>query len=278
MQLKVMIKRGLGLFKNPVYVTVRQLDPEAMLKGKHVVVTGGGSGIGKEITRAAARQGAAVLITGRNEEKLKKAVAELNVAGSSVSCLQWDICAHSDMTGILEKVEKLFGGSIDCWVNNAGIYPGGYSYLNATEEVWDQVFDTNLKATCMVTNAVARYMIERKIEGNILTISSETGSCAYTNPYGILKAALNSYIQGLAYELARYGIRSNGIAPGVTVSEINPRNADGDLNWGTIAGRMMRPEEIAETALFLLSDASKCINGEIITCNGGNCLTVEYFR
>lgn len=278
MRLKARIK-GLvrSLAQTPVYVSVGQLAPDALLKGKRVVVTGGGSGIGKEIAKTAALHGANVLITGRNEEKLQKSVAEIVAAGKSAVCLVWDICDNADMPGILHEIEQKIGG-IDCWVNCAGVYPGGFSYQNTTSEIWDEVFSINLKATCMVTNAVAKYMIEHKTEGTILTISSETGNCAYTNPYGLSKAALNSYIRGLAYELAKYRIRSNGIAPGITVSEINPKDRDGDLSLNTITGRLMRPEEMAQTALFLLCDASKCINGEIITCNGGNCIQVEYFR
>lgn len=201
----------------------------------------------------------------------------MSAAGKDVAYLAWDICDNGDMPGVLCEIERKIGG-IDCWVNCAGVYPGAVDYQNATSEIWDKVFSINLKATCMVTNAAAKYMIEHKTEGTLLTISSETGSCAYTNPYGILKAALNSYIRGMAYELARYKIRSNGIAPGGTVSEINPREPDGDLNWYSIMGRMLRPEELAQTALFLLCDASKCISGEIVACNGGNSLQVEYFR
>lgn len=262
----------------PVYVTVGQMLPGELLAGKRVVVTGGGSGIGKEIARAAVKQGASVLITGRNGEKLEKAAAELNEQKQSVSCLAWDICDFADMPGVLQKAETLLGGEIDCWVNNAGIYPGGYSFRNTTEAVWDRVFDINLKATCFVSNAVANYLIEKGNGGSLLFVSSETGSCAYTNPYGMSKAALNSYIKGLAYELVRYGIRSNGVAPGITVSDINPRDTAGDLHAEPIIGRMLLPEEIAQTAIFLLSDLSKCINGEIILCNGGNCIPVESFR
>lgn len=277
MDLKTMVKKGIGLFKTPVYVTVGQLSPDEVLKGKRVIVTGGGSGIGKEIAKAAALQGAIVLITGRNGEKLQKAAAEMSCDGRAAAYLAWDICDNEDMPEVFREIEQKIGG-VDCWVNCAGIYPGGISYQNTTSEIWDKVFSVNLKATCMVTNAAAKYMIEHKTEGTLLTISSETASCAYTNPYGLSKAALNSYIRGMAYELAKYHIRSNGIAPGITVSEINPRDPDGDLGIGTITGRLIRPEEIAQTALFLLSDAAKCINGEIITCNGGNCIQVEYSR
>ena len=279
MSLKSKVKSVMRRFgRRPVYITVGQLTPDTLLEGKRIVVTGGGSGIGKEIARAAASHGAEVLITGRNEEKLNNAVAELNDCGKAVSFMQWDIWAHDNMAEVIKNAENLLGGGINCWVNNVGVYPGNYSYQNTTDKIWDSVFDTNLKSTCMVTNAIARHMIEQKTEGIILTISSETGFCAYTNPYGLSKAALNSYIKGMAYELAKYGIRCNGIAPGITVSEINPRAVDGDLSARTIIKRMMRPEEIAQTALFLLSDISKCVNGEIIICNGGNCLPVEYFR
>ena len=110
-------------------------------------------------------------------------------------------------------------------------------------------------------------------EGNLIFITSETGNQAYDIPYGMTKAALNSLTQALSRRVYKQGIRVNAIAPGVTVSDMTKDYAevsDGNYFRKSASDRIFLPEEIAEVVCFLLSDASKCISGEIIHCNAGN--------
>lgn len=116
-----------------------------------------------------------------------------------------------------------------------------------------------------------RYFLNNEIQGNILFTSSERGIMSDTHIYGIAKAGVNSLIKGLARQYAGNGIRINGVAPGMTASGINSIDSDSNLYHPSVAGkRVIRPEEIAEVAAFLISNASVCINGEIIACDNAN--------
>lgn len=111
----------------------------------------------------------------------------------------------------------------------------------------------------------------------MLFVSSETGMTADERPYGLTKAALNSLVQGIAYRYVNQGFRINALAPGVTVTDMIDKQDDGDLSCSYgITGRYYLPEEVAEVASFLLSDASNCINGQIIHCNEGKTINARW--
>ena len=95
-------------------------------------------------------------------------------------------------------------------------------------------------------------------------------------PYGLTKAALNSLVQGLAYRYVNKGYRINAVAPGVTISDMVGGDANGDLRYGNITHRYYLPEEVAEVASFLLSDASNCLNGQILVCNEGKTINARW--
>lgn len=261
------------------YVNIGRLVSGKLLKGRHILVTGGGSGIGKAIADSFAENGANVVIAGRREERLKDTAEEINqrINGQLVRTVCWDL---TDISVIDEKISKSISlmDGLDGIVNSAGIYKE-LNYEIANEDDFDEVFNINLKGTYFVTNRVAVYMKKRLIQdGGIITIASQAGRLADTGPYALSKSALITYIQGLAYALAPFGIRSNGISPGDTATEMIHRDPMGNIKNESRMGRLIRPEEIAETALFLMSSLSGCINGEIITCNGGNTLRTEYDR
>lgn len=120
---------------------------------------------------------------------------------------------------------------------------------------------------------------ENKTEGtkNILFTSSETSITVDERPYGLTKAALNSLVQGLAYRYVNEGYRINAVAPGVTVSDMVGAGTDGNLTYNyNITDRYYLPEEVAEVACFLLSDASNCLNGQILVCNEGKTLNARW--
>lgn len=119
--------------------------------------------------------------------------------------------------------------------------------------------------------------MREKRKGNVLFVSSETGETVDWRPYGFTKAAVNSVVQGLAYLFIEDGIRINAVAPGVTASDMTGIKAEGNLYYeGNALNRVYLPEEVAETACFLLSDASGCISGQIITCNNGKTINARW--
>ncbi len=170
---------------------------------------------------------------------------------------------------------KLLGG-IDRLVNNAGLSLHE-SFQTVTPEGIDLQVSTNLRGPFFLSQRVLAYMIENKNKGQVLFISSETSETADIRPYGLTKAALNSLVQGLAYLYIKEGIRVNAIAPRVTATEMTGFKAEESLSYSyNPDGRVYLPEEMAEVAAFILSDASACISGQIITCNNGKTINTRW--
>lgn len=241
------------------------------LDGKKVIITGGGKGLGFAMAKKFTEEGAKVLISGRNRKVL-------SAAAESIGCefLELDVTRVSDFNAFIEKSHDILGG-INCLVNNAGISLHENSFFDVTEETFDAQIFTNFKGPFFLTQAFTDYIIKYKIKGNILFISSETGDTMDFRPYGFTKAAVNSMVQGLAYLFRKDGIRINAVAPGVTASDMTGLRKDGNLFAGEYAtGRYYLPEEVAETACFLLSDLSGCISGQIITCNNAQTVNARW--
>ena len=256
--------------QRPVYARITCLEPSRKLKGKKIVVTGGGSGLGYAMAKRFVEEGAEVLITGRN-------IANLSKSASEVGCqyLQMDIQDVSAYDAFLEKADNLLGG-INCLVNNAGISLHERTFFDVTEDSFRQQVDTNLIGTFFLTQHFAKYLLKKQAEGNILVISSETGITSDIRPYGYTKAALNSMVEGVAYMFAKQNIRINAIAPGITASKMTGRDPNGDISSKiNMLGRVYLPEEVAEVAAFLLSDASSCLTGQILVCNNGKTINAR---
>ena len=245
-------------------------EPGNRLKGKRIIVTGGSGGIGQAMAKRFACEGAKVLITGRNEEKLRQLASELGC-----ETLPFDVTRTEGIDAfVAQAIEKL--GGIDCLVNNAGISLHE-SFQTVTPEGFDQQVATNLKGPFFMSQRVLAYMEKNNTKGHVLFVSSETGETADIRPYGLTKAAVNSLVQGLAYLYAKQGIRVNAIAPGVTASAMTGFDADENLACSfNVNGRVYLPDEMAEVAAFLLSDSSGCISGQIITCNNGNTINARW--
>ena len=256
--------------QRPVYAKITCLKPSEKLKGKKIIVTGGGSGLGYAMAKRFVEEGAEVLISGRNIENLSKSAIEIGC-----KYLQMDVKDISAYDSFLEKADKLLGG-INCLVNNAGISLHERNFFDVTEDSFRSQVDTNLTGTFFLTQHFAKYLIGKKTEGNILVISSETGITSDIRPYGYTKAALNSMVEGAAYMFAKQNIRINAIAPGVTASKMTGRDPNGDIySKNNMLGRVYLPEEIAEIASFLLSDASYCLTGQILVCNNGKTINAR---
>lgn len=271
MGLKLYIKRGIKYilkeYKQPIIkVEVVQKEPSNLFKDKVYIITGGGSGLGFYMAKKLISEGAFVVITGRNEQKLKNAKKDL---GKNCSYKVFDIGNIKEADSIINSIFEEYK-MIDGIINNAGISLHEWDFMKVDEEKFDSQFLTNLKGGYFFTQSYIRRLCKIKKNGNVIFISSERGSMCDDLPYGLTKASINSLVQSLSFRYYQDGIRVNGIAPGVTASEMTNIDKNSDLYSNCNAGRFFVPEEVAELACFLLSDYSKCISGEVIHCNGGN--------
>ena len=243
------------------------------LKGKNIIVTGGSKGLGYAIAKKCVEEAANVLITGRNKESLEIAKKSLEPHCFAVA---FDITDFEKIDTFYFEADRLFPDNrIDAIVNNAGISLHEKGIMNVTVDSWDKQIDINLKGTYFFTKGYLKYIEANKQEyGNILIVSSERGLSGDSIPYGLSKAAINNFVQGLSKKYIERGIRVNGIAPGVTATEMTGINVDGNLyRYDAIGKRYFIPDEVAEVAEFLLSDRSNCISGEVIACDQGQYLS-----
>lgn len=255
-----------------VQVNVGQIRAGNILKGKKIVITGGGSGLGYAMAKKFISEGAEVVISGRNADKLKAAAEKLG--SSNCKTVAADVCDVARSMDFLEKAKELLGGRIDCLVSNAGVSLHENIYTNVTVEGFDKQFNTKFRAGYFLGKAFLEMKTkEEQPNAELLYITSETGDQVYDIPYGMTNAALNSMVGAFSRRVYQQGIRVNAIAPGVTLTEMTrdyAESSDGNLYRNCASGRTFLPEEVAEVACFLLSDASKCISGEVIHCNAGN--------
>ena len=274
MSLKFKIKHLISFLLHgeakPIYAQISYLAPNRQLTGKKIVITGGGRGLGYAMAKKFVAEGAEVLIAGRNEKTLQKRTEELNC-----QYLTLDVQDTSSFKRFIEKADEILGG-INCLVNNAGISLHEAGFLDVSPEQFDAQVNTNLKGCFFLTQEFIEYSKGRVEMKNILFTSSETSMTVDERPYGLTKAALNSLVQGLAYRYVNEGFRINAVAPGVTVSDMVGGDANADLSYGNITHRYYLPEEVAEVASFLLSEASNCLNGQILVCNEGKTINARW--
>lgn len=256
---------------NPVYANISYLSPNETLCGKKVVITGGGRGLGFFMAKKFVAEGAEVLIAGRNIKVLEESAKKLEC-----KYLQLDVSNTSEFDAFMDKAEELLGG-LNVLVNNAGISLHENTFFDVTPETFDKQVDTNLKGAFFLTQTFIRHIKNTDTKACVLFVSSETGDTMDFRPYGFTKAAINSMVQGLAYLFAKDGIRVNAVAPGITASDMTGLSTEGDISYrGNISGRVYMPEEVAEVAAFLISDAAGCVSGQIITCNNARTVNARW--
>ena len=164
-------------------------------------------------------------------------------------------------------------GGVDVLVNNAGISLHEGTIRNVRYEQFDRQIDVNFKGVYFLSQKfLALYEKEQRKGGSILFLSSERGQHVDDLPYGIIKAAINSLTQGLAKMLINSDIRINAVAPGITATSMTNRTVDDLYEENYSTGRCYLPEEVAEIACFLISDAAGCLSGQILVCNNGKSL------
>lgn len=261
------------IFKRKIIVKaeISYLQPNSRLEGKKIIITGGGRGLGASMAEKFVREGASVLISGRNEAVLKSTAYRIGCHYQTL-----DVTDVSSFNKFIKKSEELLGG-ITTLVNNAGISLHEKSFFEVTPDTFDAQINTNMKGAYFLTQKVIKQWQEKGAKGDVLFISSETGDMMDFRPYGFTKAAINSMVQGLAYLFAKDQIRINAVAPGVTISDMTGQRDDGNIAHSkNMLGRVYLPEEVAETACFLLSEAAGCISGQIITCNNAKSINARW--
>lgn len=278
MGLKQYIKRGVkfilhGVPERKVYAQVSYLAPSEMLKGRTALVTGGTSGIGYEVAKAYINAGARVVITGRNEEKVKKACEVIDKEVSRKGNIFGIVMNNTDVKSMpskLQDIERVLGtGHIDILVNNAGVVGG--EVKECTEELYNTILDTNLKGTFFLSKLVARYWVDNQIEGNILMMGSSSSLRPATSAYTLTKNALYGFTKGLAKVLAPHGITVNGLAPGPTATPMTmPNGVRDEISFPNPLGRFVMPGEIANMAVFLVSNMGRSIIGDMVFMTGGS--------
>lgn len=251
------------------------------LKGKTIVVTGGGSGLGKAMTKYFLELGAKVAITSRDLDKLKTTAAELEAeTGGQCLAVQCDVRHYDQVENMLQEVLKAFE-TVDVLLNNAA-----GNFISPTERLsanaFDTIIDIVLKGSKNCTLAFGKHWIDTKQESstilNIVTTYAWTGS-AYVVPSATAKAGVLAMTRSLAVEWAKYGIRSNAIAPGPFPTKgAWDRLLPGDLKEKFDLAkkvplqRVGDHQELANLAAYLVSDFSAYVNGEVITIDGGEWL------
>ncbi len=260
--------------------TAKMLRDDA-LKGKTIVVTGGGSGLGKAMTTYFLELGANVVITSRNIDKLNTVKVELEaMTGGKVLAVQCDVRNYDEVEAMVKASVKEFG-TVDVLLNNAA-----GNFISPTERLsanaFDTIIDIVLKGSKNCTLAFGKHWIDKKEINktilNIVTTYAFTGS-AYVVPSATAKAGVLAMTRSLAVEWAKYGIRSNAIAPGPFPTQgAWDRLLPGDLKEKfdpakkVPVKRVGEHQELANLAAYLVSDFSAYINGEVVVIDGGEWL------
>ncbi|XP_022192333.2 L-xylulose reductase isoform X2 [Nilaparvata lugens] len=235
-------------------------------KGKQVLVTGAGKGIGFGIAKRLSQYGAKVIALSRTEDDLKKLKQE--APGVETVCI--DI---SDWTTTREAISKL--PAIDCLVNNAGIAICA-PFLEASPEDFDKIFNINVKAIVNISQVVAKQMIDRGKGGSIVNVSSQASQAALADHalYGSSKSAVDMLTKVMALELGPHNIRVNSVNPTVTMTDMarvgwsEPNKADA-MRAKIPLRRFAEVHEVVDAIVYLLSDKSSMINGVTLPVDGG---------
>ncbi|MDI1282802.1 MAG: SDR family NAD(P)-dependent oxidoreductase [Reyranella sp.] len=246
------------------------------LAGRVALVTGAQQGIGAAIAVALAGEGADVALTWLDDQAAAEAVAaSVRAAGRRALLIRADVSRLTEVEAMVaEAVREL--GPPAILVNNAGVYPR-VPLLEMRESDWDHVLDINLKAGCFATIAVAKALIAAGKPGSIINLSSQSVRGAVRGVhYSASKGGIVSMTRAMALELAPHDIRVNAIAPGTT-DTAQPRYGNTDAELIEMArvniplgGKLLTPEQIARTAIFLASDDSNATTGQVLHVNGGS--------
>ena len=238
-----------------------------------ILVTGASQGLGRQFARVLAAHGAAVVLAARQTAKLKSLEQEIRSKGGRAAAVQLDVTDIASICKAVDAAEAALG-PISVLISNAGIAIEKLS-TDQTEADWDAVINTNLKGAYFLATEVARRMIARKQDGNIVNVASVLGTAVmkFLAPYAILKAGIVQATKAMALELAGNRIRVNALAPGYIDTEMNHEF------WATPAGekltkripqrRVGAESDLDGAILLLASNASRYMTGSVVTVDGG---------
>ena len=243
-----------------------------MLKGKNVIITGGTRGIGREIVLTLAKNGANIAFNYRNyNDELEKLIDEIKGYGVEVFTEKCDVSISNEVENFVKLVKEKFN-TIDVLVNSAGITKDGL-ILRMKEEDFDNVIDVNLKGTFNTTKSVSSVMVRQKY-GKIINISSVVGIVGNAGQcnYAASKSGVIGFSKSVARELAGRNINVNVVAPGYIDTDMTKVLSD-KVKEETVKSIPMKkvgkPEDVANLVLFLASDLSSYITGQVINVDGG---------
>jgi gluconate 5-dehydrogenase len=243
------------------------------LSGKIALITGSSQGIGFGIARGLGQAGATLILNGRDEEKLIRAVSTLSGEGLKAHGYSFDVSDSNQIDQKILTIEREVG-PVDVLVNNAGIQRRG-PLETIEESIWREVIETNLTAVFLISKRVVKGMIDRR-SGKIINICSLMSEISRPTiaPYTASKGGVKMLTRAMAVEWAKYNIQVNGIGPGFIVTEMNKalledQKFDAMVRSRTPAGRWGEPSDLAGAAIFLASRASDYITGQIIYVEGG---------
>ena len=246
-------------------------------KNKVAVITGAGRGIGLATARKFLAEGASIVVGEIDEELGRRAVEQLKADGGEAAFVACDVSQPDQAAKLIGDAVATFG-RLDICVNNAGINRGG-DVLTLTEADFDSVIEVNVKGPYFVSQAAAKEMVRAGTKGSIVNISSVVSVVAVADQpvYSISKSAINGFTRMLAMTLAESGIRVNAVGPGTIMTDMSDgvMNLSGDpdsynrMLSRTPLGRLGQPDEVADVVLFLASDASSYMTGQVVYPDGG---------
>ena len=254
------------------------------LEGKVAVVTGGGKGLGRAISLAFAREGADVVIASRTESDLREAASQIEAMGRKSLAVVTDIGDPQQSLAMVDGALEKFG-KIDVLVNNSGIEGPAVNVADMDLEAWDQVLAVNITGAMLCARHTLKKSMVPRQSGTIINISSGMGRRGFgmRSPYAATKWGIIGFTQSLAWEVGRYGIRVNCIAPGPVEGDriervLRERSRASGVPFEKVMdsvkaraalGRVVKPEEVAALAVFLASEESSGITGQTINCCAG---------